>query len=74
MVQPESAIKFLTEVDNLFSEETSLGAILGPFPDPPVGDLHCSPIMTAPKDWTKCRIIIDLSFPSPQNCSVKASV
>jgi hypothetical protein len=39
--------------------------MLGPFTDPLFRDLHCSPLMTAHKDDNKCRIIVDLSFPSP---------
>jgi hypothetical protein len=72
-----SATQFPTAVDTYFSEEISLGSIFGPFQDPPFADLHCSPLMTAPKDGTKRRkrrIIVDLSFPSPHNQAVNISV
>jgi hypothetical protein len=69
-----SAIQFPAEVDNYFSEETHFGAILGPFPDAPFWDLHCSPLMTAPKDGNKRRIIIDLSFTSSQAHAVNTTV
>jgi hypothetical protein len=69
-----SAIKFPTEVDNYFSEEISLGSIFSPFSVPPLPGLHCSPLMTAPKDRGRRRIIVDLSFPSPQQQAVNLSV
>jgi hypothetical protein len=69
-----SALQFLAEDDSYFCEETHFGAVLGPFPDPPFPDLHCSPLMTAPKDGGKCRIIVDLSFPSPEGHTVNLSV
>jgi hypothetical protein len=69
-----SAIKFPAEVDKYFSEEISLGSILGPFEDSPFPDLHCSPLMTAPKDGNKCRIIVDLSYSSTKGCSVNSTV
>ena len=40
------------------------GAILGPFKDPPIKEMHISPFMTREKaDSDKRRVIIDLSFP-----------
>jgi hypothetical protein len=69
-----SALQFLAEVDNYFREEIHFGAMLGPFLDPPFSDLHCSPLMTAPKDGNKRRIIVDLSFPSPAGHAVNLSV
>jgi hypothetical protein len=69
-----SALQFPAEVDSYFREETHFGAMLGPFPDPPFPDLHCSPLMTAPKDGSKRRIIVDMSFPSPSGHSVNLSV
>jgi hypothetical protein len=44
------ALQFPAEVDTYFREEIHFGAMLGPFPDPPFLDLHCSPLMTASKD------------------------
>jgi hypothetical protein len=69
-----SALQFPAEVDSYFREESHFGAMLGPFPDPPFPDLHCSPLMTAPKDGNKRRIIADLSFPSAQGHAVNLSV
>jgi hypothetical protein len=68
------AIKFLAAVDNYLSKEIQFGAILGPFPDPPFRDLHCSPLMTAPKDGNKRHSIIDLSFTSGQSHAVNTTV
>jgi hypothetical protein len=69
-----SAIQFPAEVDNYFSEETHFGGILGPFPDLPFRDLHCSPLMTAPKDGNKRCIMVDLSFTSGQAHAVNTTV
>jgi hypothetical protein len=69
-----SALKFPVEVDTYFREETHFGAMLGPFPDPPFPDLHCSPLLTAPKDGDKRRVIVDLSFPSDQGHAVNMSL
>jgi hypothetical protein len=69
-----SALQFLAEVDSYFREEIHFGAMLGPFPDPPFPDLHCSPLMTAPKDGNKRRIIVDLSFPSPAGHAINLLV
>jgi hypothetical protein len=63
-----SALKFPEAVDTYFRTETHFGAMLGPFPDPPFPDLHCSPHMTAHKDGS------DLSFSSAQRQAVNASV
>jgi hypothetical protein len=69
-----SAFNFPSEVDNYFREEIHLGSIFGLFPVPPLTGLHCSPLMTPPKDGTKRRIIVDLSYPSPHSHSVNISV
>lgn len=54
---PRSVIKYL-------DTETKLGAILGPFKNPPIQDLHCSPMLTRPKQGTdNRRVIVDLSWP-----------
>jgi hypothetical protein len=69
-----SALQFLIEVDNYLMEEISLGSILGPFEDSRFPDLHCSPLMTPPKDGNKRRIIVDLSFSSAQGHEVNSTV
>jgi hypothetical protein len=69
-----SALQFPAEVNNYFSEEIQFGSMLGPFSDPPFRDLHCSPLMTAPKDGNKRRIIVDLSFTSGLTHAVNTTV
>jgi hypothetical protein len=44
------ALKFPAAVNTYFRSETQFGAMLGPFLDPPFPDLHCSPLMIAPKE------------------------
>jgi hypothetical protein len=48
-----SALKFPVQVDKYFTEESKFNSMLGPFEDPLFADLHCSPLLTAPKDGTK---------------------
>jgi hypothetical protein len=69
-----SATNFPTVVDNYLSEEIQFGAMLGPFSDPPFRDLHCSPLMTAPKDGNQRCIIVDLSFTFGQTHAVNTTV
>jgi hypothetical protein len=69
-----SALQFPVEVQAYLDEEIKLGSILGPFEDPPFPDLHCSPLMTAPKDGNKRRIIVDLSYSSVQYQAVNTSI
>jgi hypothetical protein len=69
-----SALKFPVEVDNYFTEESKFNSLLGPFEDPSFADLHCTPLMTAPKDGTKRRIIVDLSYSSDLAESVNSTV
>jgi hypothetical protein len=69
-----SSLQFPAEVSTYFREEISFGSILGPFPDPPFPDLHCSPLMTAPNDGSRRWVIVDLSFPSPSGHAVNVSV
>jgi hypothetical protein len=68
------AIQFPDVVDTYFSSEIQLGSILSQFSNPQLAGLHCSPLMTSPKDGTKCHIIEELSFLSPQQHSVNLSV
>jgi hypothetical protein len=69
-----SALQFPAKVNTYFCDETHFGAMLSQFLDPPFPDLHCSPLMTAPKDGNKRCIIVDMSFPSPSSHSVNLSV
>ena len=50
-------------VQQYISKEISLGAMLGPFWEVPSPYFHCSPLLTCPKDGTKRRVILDLSYP-----------
>jgi hypothetical protein len=69
-----SALKFPATVDSYFSSETHFGSMLGPFPDPPFPDLHCSPILTPPKGGKDHRVIVDLSCLSAHRQAVNESV
>ena len=60
----KSAVDFQDHIKLYLQEEMNYGAILGPFRDPPMKQLHISPFMTREKaDSDKRRVIIDLSFP-----------
>ena len=61
-----TAVNYPTFVNKYLQEEVKLGAILGPF-DKPMGNLHCSPLLTRPKDVDSRRVIVDLSWP-PDDC------
>ena len=62
-----SALQFEDAVGAYLAKERSHEAILGPLSK--VGDhpdhslIHCSPILTRPKDKGKQRVILDLSYP-----------
>ena len=63
-----SARQFPNAINQYLGKEIELGAIWGPF-NPPVDlKIHCSPLMTRPKDLNKRRVILDLSY--PQGASV----
>ena len=57
-----SAKQFPREVSDFIKTELDHGTLLGPFSKPPLPEYHCSPIMTRPKDVTKRRVIVDLSY------------
>ena len=59
-----SAIQFPAAIDHYLSKEVSLGAILGPYDSIDYEDLHCSPLLTRPKDGDNRRVILNLSFPA----------
>ena len=44
-------------------KELTLGAILGPIDDINHRELHCSPLMTLPKEGHNRRVILNLSYP-----------
>ena len=56
------------QVTEAIIKELSRGHIVGPFPTPPLENLHCSPLGAVPKnDHTWCLI---LALPSPRGQSV----
>ena len=60
----KSAVDFQDHVELYLQEEMNYGAILGPFKDPPIKQMHISPFMTREKaNSDKRRVIIELSFP-----------
>ena len=66
-----SAKNYPQDVQAYLNEEIQYNAILGPFDEPPLDDLHTSPFMTREKsNSANRRVIIDLSF--PQGRSVNA--
>ena len=59
-----SGIQFTDDIQAYLSEEKSFGAILGPFKESPINDLHISPFITREKPGAPHRrVIVDLSFP-----------
>ena len=72
-INHQSAINFPDDVKEYLKEETHFKAILGPFKQPPITNLHISPLMTREKpNSTHRRVIVDLSF--PQGLSVNAEI
>ena len=59
-----SGIQFADDIQAYLSDEKSFGAILGPFKEPPISNLHISPFLTRDKPGASHRcVIVDLSFP-----------
>ena len=58
-------ISMLGVIDRYLANEVSLGRVLGPFPSPPLLDLHVSSFGVIPKRGQpgKWRLIVDLSSP-----------
>ena len=68
-----SAIEFPDDIQGYLDEEGHYKAILSPFKDIPIENLHISPMMTREKpNGPHRRVIIDLSF--PQGKSVNAGI
>ena len=68
-----SAKTYPQDVEAYLLEEIGYGAILGPFKEPPLKNLHVSPFMTREKpNAPHRRVIIDLSF--PKGLSVNAGI
>lgn len=64
-INHKSAIDYAEQVQSFIDNEIRLGAMLGPFTNPPFKQwFQTSPLMSRPKkEGEKRRIIIDLSFP-----------
>ena len=63
-INHKSATQYPGHVDFYLEEEIRHGAMLGPFSEPPIQNLHTSPFMTRDKSSSdKRRVIIDLSWP-----------
>ena len=63
-----SALQYQSAVNRYLDKERALGAILGPVRDRDKYLIHCSPLLTRPKDNnSKRRAILDLSFPPGQS-------
>ena len=58
-----TALQYPRKVADYLQQEKSFGAILGPFDHPPSEHMHCSPLLTRPKDGNKRRVILYLSYP-----------
>ena len=58
-----SALAYPEAVTEYLLKEVGLGAMLGPFDTIDSTDIHCSPLLTRPKDFDKRRVILDLSYP-----------
>ena len=59
-----SANEFTEDIQAYITEEQAFGAMLGPFKEPRIKDLHISPFLTREKlGASHRRIIVDLSFP-----------
>ena len=68
-----SARQFPHDIKVYLQEEKAFNAILGPFSEPPISDLHISPFLTREKSGASSRrVIVDLSF--PPGSSVNAGV
>ena len=68
-----SASKYTTDVQAYLNEEKEFGAMLGPFNEAPIENIHVSPFLTRDKPGgTHRRVIVDLSF--PHGYSVNAGV
>ena len=51
------------ELIDMLNTELDKGHLLGPFEDPPIPNLHVSPVNVVPKANGKWRLITNLSFP-----------
>ena len=68
----QSACDFPQHVYQYLQTEIDKGALLGPIENNIPGSLHCSPLLSRPKEGGKRRIIMNLSF--PQGASLNDAV
>ena len=62
VVNHKSALEFPEHIDKYIEEEQKFGAIIGPFQEAPISNLHYSPFMTRHKPNSETRrVILDLS-------------
>ena len=59
-----SATQFEDAINDYLSKEITEGAILGPFVKVGNPHFHCPPLLTRPKDNSKRRVILNLSYPT----------
>ena len=58
-----SALAHPQAVQEYLDKEVYPRAMLGPVNELRAEEVHCSPLMTRPKDMDKGRVILDLSYP-----------
>ena len=62
-----SAIAFPKDIEEYINEEIEFQAMYGPYDNPPIPNLHVSPLMTREKPGAAHRrVIMDLSYPQGQ--------
>ena len=59
-----SACQYPKQVQEYLDNERKLGAILSPIQNVKHEQVHCSPLLTRPKDIDKRHVILNLSYPS----------
>ena len=62
-----SALQYPEVVTRYLDKERTLGTILGAVSNSDKPLIHCSSLLTRPKDTDKRRVILDLSFPPGQS-------
>ena len=67
IVNHHSAIQFPEAVKEYIQQEKAHGTLLGPAKDIQCPHIHCSPLLTRPKDISKRKIILNLSYPKGQS-------
>ncbi len=50
-------------IAEFIEQQKQVGTIAGPIPENVFRNIHKSPLMTKPKDKTKRRVIVDMSWP-----------